>query len=254
LNGSASYDPDGSIVRYSWNKISGAGALTILYSNTSAPTVVGLQGGVYIFELTVTDDKGATATDQVQVTVNPSNNQRPVADAGTDTSIALPFSGAILNGKRSKDPDGYIAAYSWSQVSGPSQAYIAYAADSLTAVTQLQEGQYVFKLTVTDNEGSTDTATVTVTVVNTFRYSDYFRIYPNPVASSMQLEFINDKTGKVKVNIMDEGGRLVLTQELSKDQSLLSKQLDVSTLKQGLYFIQVEQSGGIKLTRPFVKL
>jgi hypothetical protein len=253
LNGSASYDPDGSIVRYSWNKISGTGAITILYSNTTRPTVIGLQPGVYIFELTVTDNKGAVATDQVQITVNGSNNKAPVADAGRDTTVALPYSGAILNGKASADPDGRIVSYVWSQMSGPTQAAIAYPLDSLSAVTGLQEGQYVFRLTVTDNEGFTDSASVMVTVTNTYRYTQYFRIYPNPVVSTMTLEYIDDKTGKVKVSILDEGGRLVLLQELTKDQSLLNKQLDVSALKPGMYFIQLEQAGSSKLVRPFVK-
>jgi hypothetical protein len=253
LNGSASYDPDGSIVRYSWNKIAGTGAITILYSNTTRPTVIGLQPGVYTFELTITDDKGATATDQVLVTVNGSNNKAPMADAGRDTTVALPYSGAILNGKASADPDGNIVSHVWSQLSGPTIGTIAYPLDSISAVTNLQEGKYVFMLTVTDNEGFTDTATVTVTVVNNFRYTQFFRIYPNPVSTTLHLEYIDDKTGKVKVTILDEGGRLVLLQEISKDQSLLSKQIDVSNLKQGMYFIQVEQSGGIKLIRPFVK-
>jgi len=253
LNGSASYDPDGSIVKYSWNKISGTGAITILYSNTTRPTVIGLQPGVYIFELTVTDNKGAVATDQVQVTVNGSNNKGPVADAGRDTTVALPYSGAILNGKASTDPDGRIVSYVWSQLSGPTQAVIAYPLDSLSAVTGLQEGQYVFRITVTDNEGFTDTASVMVTVTNTYRYTQYFRIYPNPVATTMTLEYIDDHTGKVKVSILDEGGRVVLLQELSKDQSLLNKQIDVSHLRPGMYFIQLEQAGSTKLVRPFVK-
>jgi len=64
LDGSKSYDPDGTIASYSWNKISGPGAITILYSNTAKPTVVGFKAGVYIFELTIFDNKGAVATDQ----------------------------------------------------------------------------------------------------------------------------------------------------------------------------------------------
>ncbi|MBS1565372.1 MAG: T9SS type A sorting domain-containing protein, partial [Bacteroidetes bacterium] len=254
LDGSASYDPDGSIVKYSWNKISGAGAITILYSNTTKPTVIGLlQAGTYIFELTVTDDKGATATDQVQITVNPSNNKSPVADAGRDTTVALPYSGAILNGKSSYDPDGRIVSYVWSQVSGPTLATIAYPLDSLSAVTGLQEGQYVFLLTVMDNEGFIATDSMKVTVVNAYRYTQYFRIYPNPVTTTLHLEYIDDHTGKVKVTILDESGKMVLQQEMSKDQSLLNRQIDVSVLKSGMYFIQIDQAGTGKLVRPFVK-
>jgi len=130
---------------------------------------------------------------------------------------------------------------------------IAYPDTAFTAVTNLQEGTYVFVLTVTDNLGATDTDTVTVTVVNAFRYSRYFKIYPNPVASGLHLEYIDDKTGKVKLNIVDAGGQLVLSEEVSKDQSLLNTEINVSQLKPGMYFIQVQQSDGSKLVRPFIK-
>ncbi len=253
LDGSASYDPDGTIASYSWNKVSGPGSVTILYPNTAKPSVVGLHAGSFVFELTVTDNSGATATARVRVTVYPST-QGPVAVAGSDTSIALPASGAILNGTRSWDSAGTITSYNWTQVSGPAPSGIANPATALSAVTNLQEGQYVFMLTVTDNYGATDTATVHVTVVNAFRYSQYFKIYPNPVVqTTLNLQFIDDKTGRVKLTIMDESGRLVLTQEVMKDQSLLSQQINVGNLGQGVYFLRIEQTDGTRLIKQFVK-
>ena len=254
LDGSASYDPDGTIASYSWNKISGPGSVTILYSSTAKPSVIGLHAGVFVFELTVTDNGGATATARVQVTVYASNSQGLTANAGTDTSIALPASGAILNGTRSRTSAGTITAYSWTQVSGPAYASIANPGLALSAVTGLQEGQYVFMLSVTDNTGATDTATVHVSVVNAFRYSQYFKIYPNPVIqTTLNLQFIDDKTGRVKLTIIDESGRQVLTQEVMKDQSLLSQQINVGNLGKGVYFLRIEQSDGTRLIRQFVK-
>ena len=93
LDGSASNDPDGTITKYSWVTISGPGSVTISNSNTATPTATGLTTGVYIFELTVTDNSGATANDQVTVIVNPKPilpNQAPVANAGTNQTITLP--------------------------------------------------------------------------------------------------------------------------------------------------------------------
>src|SRR6202035_6132328 len=71
LNGSASTDPDGTITTYSWVTVSGPGAVTINNSNTASPSVVGLQIGQYVFQLTVTDNGGAAANDQVIVNVLP---------------------------------------------------------------------------------------------------------------------------------------------------------------------------------------
>ena len=55
---------------------------------------------MYVFELSVTDDKGSIARDTVQITVNPAppaENKPPVADAGPDrTIVLLPTTGNAL--------------------------------------------------------------------------------------------------------------------------------------------------------------
>lgn len=68
LSGTAS-DPDGSIVSYSWAKISGPSAV-INAINSASTSVTNLIQGTYTFELTVTDNKGAVSKDAVNVTVN----------------------------------------------------------------------------------------------------------------------------------------------------------------------------------------
>ncbi|RTL59829.1 MAG: PKD domain-containing protein [Sphingobacteriales bacterium] len=69
LNGSASSDPDGSISAYQWTYVSGPTG-SIIVNETSATTAVNnLSAGTYIFQLKVTDNKGASATARVQVTV-----------------------------------------------------------------------------------------------------------------------------------------------------------------------------------------
>ncbi|HTB23971.1 MAG TPA: PKD domain-containing protein [Puia sp.] len=167
LNGSSSYDPDGTITTYNWVTVSGPGSITINNSNTATPSVVGLQPGVYTFQLTVTDNNGATASDQVFVTVLPQvvlPNQAPVANAGSNLTITLPDNTVSLNGTSSFDPDGTISTYAWSQISGPSAATITGANTSTPTVSQLIVGQYVYQLTVTDNNGATNSDQVTITV------------------------------------------------------------------------------------------
>ena len=253
LDGSASYDADGTIASYSWNKISGTGAITIVNSNTATPSVIGLVQGQYTFELTITDNNGATATDQVIVTVNPEPNKAPVANAGKDTSISLPAASVMLSGSNSADADGNITVYSWKQVSGPSAAVIAASGSAVTEVNTLQEGDYVFELQVTDNAGASATARVKVSVVNNFRYSQFFKLYPNPATNSINFQYIDDKTGKLKISAYDVNGRLVIDEEFSKDQSLITKQINISSLKPGMYYLEIKQSDGKKLIRPFVK-
>ena len=169
LNGGASKDPDGTIVKSVWTKVTGPASYSIADPNSLATTLSGLVAGTYVFRLTVTDDKGASADDDVNVIVNNNNvpaNQPPVANAGTDVSIVLPTNSVTLNGTGSKDSDGYIAKYAWSKVSGPAQFMISSPSSSITIINNLIAGTYVFRLTVTDNSGATANDDITVVVNN----------------------------------------------------------------------------------------
>lgn len=68
LYGSAS-DPDGSIVKWDWRKISGPPAW-MTNPKTKTLTASQLQEGTYTFRLTVADNKGVTRYDDTKVVVN----------------------------------------------------------------------------------------------------------------------------------------------------------------------------------------
>ncbi|HVY35731.1 MAG TPA: Ig-like domain-containing protein, partial [Candidatus Paceibacterota bacterium] len=65
----AGTDTDGSITSYVWTKVQG-GTATITSPTSASTTVTGLSQGSYDFRLTVSDNSGATAYDDVIVTVN----------------------------------------------------------------------------------------------------------------------------------------------------------------------------------------
>jgi len=68
LSGSGT-DADGTIVSYSWSKVSGPSSFNIINSNIAVTKVKNLVEGVYEFELKVTDDHGLSEKDKVVVTV-----------------------------------------------------------------------------------------------------------------------------------------------------------------------------------------
>ena len=71
LDAGSSSDPDGKISKYLWSKVSGPKAdLWVLSASTGKTYAAHLVKGVYVFRVTVTDNKGATAYDDMKVTVN----------------------------------------------------------------------------------------------------------------------------------------------------------------------------------------
>jgi hypothetical protein len=98
----------------------------------------------------------------------PAENQVPVADAGNDSTYN-PRVTATLDGSASNDADGNIVAYQWVQVSGRSvtlnNANQAIATFTTPGVKRNRTRTLVFELTVTDDDGASNTDTVVIAVV-----------------------------------------------------------------------------------------
>ena len=162
VSGSGS-DADGTVVSYQWTKISGPSSYNIVNATSAVTAINGLVQGVYLFELTVTDNNGATGTDIMQVTVNAAANIPPVANAGSDSTITLPTNSLTVSGSGS-DADGTVVSYVWTKISGPGSYSIVNPALANTNITGLTQGVYQFQLKVTDNSGATGTDVIKVTV------------------------------------------------------------------------------------------
>ncbi|MDT7830227.1 malectin domain-containing carbohydrate-binding protein [Pricia sp. S334] len=88
----------------------------------------------------------------------------PIADAGADQVVTLPENTAVLPGSGT-DPDGGQVTYAWTQQSGPADATLNGADTAELSVGDLVVGEYVFRLTVTDDEDETVFDEVGVSVV-----------------------------------------------------------------------------------------
>lgn len=253
LDGSASYDPDGVISAYSWNRISGPAGITIVNATTSKADVVGMQAGEYVFELTVTDNSGATASARVKITVIIQQNIPPVAKAGKDTTIAFPANTAWLNGGHSGDADGAIVSFQWRLISGPIGSNIQAPGATATLVNNLKVGEYVFELTVTDNRGASDKDSVTVSVVNNFRFEESLTIYPNPVKTKAQIRCISDSTGELTLRIINANGAFVREIKMFKGQSSFEGTIMLSNLKPGIYYLEAIIGNKKRMIEKFIK-
>ncbi|MBL7740632.1 MAG: hypothetical protein JNK14_15550 [Chitinophagaceae bacterium] len=207
-------DNDGSISSYAWTKVSGPAGETIAGPSSANTTVTGLVAGIYIFKLTVTDNKGATGSDDTRVTVNPApGNIPPIANAGSDQTISLPASQVILSGSGT-DNDGTISSYAWVKVSGPAGETIAAPSSANTTVTGLVAGIYVFKLTVTDNMGAIGSDEIQVTV-NTPASSGNLDLFVSS-QNTNSVKRYNGVTGAYMGNFVLPGsGGLIAPQEVA---------------------------------------
>jgi len=147
--------PDSTYLRFEYNATTSSKTINLGASYIDA------RGTSYNGTITL-----APFTSAVLIKTGPAtNNQAPTASAGNNQTITLPSTTVTLSGS-GQDPDGTIASYKWTKVSGPTSATITSPTSSSTTVTALTAGVYQFQLQVTDNLGATDTASTQVTVLN----------------------------------------------------------------------------------------
>ena len=158
FDGSGSTDSDGIISTYAWDFGDGSAG-----SNQQNPMHTYTTAGSYTATLTVTDDEAATATATVAITVTDPNNNNvapTAAAAGTPTSGNAPLD-VDFDGSGSTDSDGTISTYAWDFGDGSAGSNLQNPMHTYNAV-----GNYTATLTVTDDEGATDTDTIAITVTN----------------------------------------------------------------------------------------
>ena len=160
LNGSNSFDPENKLASYSWKQTSGP---EVELKNSHTPKAVftapdvDVNGASLTFQLTVTDVHGDSSTDECIVNIT-WNNAPPDAEAGNDQTVQ-PGAQVSLDGTQSSDSDDDIAAYSWTQVHGPSVALNGSdtATPELTAPSDISDGaSLAYQLLVTDQNGLRD--------------------------------------------------------------------------------------------------
>ncbi|MBM3291469.1 PKD domain-containing protein [Candidatus Bathyarchaeota archaeon] len=151
FDGSNSTDIDGSIIKYSWDFGDGSQNSTQKMTNH-----VYQVPGNFTVTLVVTDNRGGSATDQINVTITPANKM-PIANAGPDqTSFA--GSTVTLDGSMSSDPDGSIVKYNWNLGDA------SILSGKIINYTYANPGNYTVLLTVIDDRGASSEDTVLITV------------------------------------------------------------------------------------------
>ncbi|WP_128477497.1 PKD domain-containing protein [Halorussus pelagicus] len=140
-----STDPDGSIESYRWD-ISGQDTE---YGDSASHAFQ--QSGYYEFELTVTDDEGATDTASRSVRVEDANDA-PSAEITCRPTDAKVGETVECSAAGSDDPDGALEEFDWRFGDGET-GYGEYESHAFD-----EPGTYSVELEVADGAGATDTA------------------------------------------------------------------------------------------------
>ena len=131
---------------------------------SATPTFTPDQVSTLVFELTVTDGDGDSATDSVVITAKSDDNMPPLADAGSDQTATVRAT-VTLDGSLSSDPDAEdVLTYEWTQTSGTTVTLSDSTAAQPTFTAPDAPATLVFKLTVRDGRGGIATDSTVVTV------------------------------------------------------------------------------------------
>ncbi len=161
-------DSNGQITGYQWQQVSGMDVLlngdTTDSVSFTAPFVDADE--VLVFRVTVTDDDGDVASDEVQVTIT-NVNEAPTVDTSVDQPSDEVVEGDLISLiADAVDSDGEIRGYGWKQLGGISVTLenIDQPTARFTAPKVSSAQKLLFEVTVTDDQGETSSATVVVLV------------------------------------------------------------------------------------------
>ena len=245
LDGTNSYDSNGTIVSYYWSQSpngtqvelsSESGSIvtfTVPTESDENPNMIGGDGDVIcIILLTVTDNDGLTDMSQITITGVEGGPPVSVINDGSLNVTAQIGTEFTLDGSNSYDSDGTITEYIWSQSQNGDQVVFSSTDETIVTFTVPEESPNdisdssvtcIIYLTVTDNDGNSDMSQIIVTgllddggqqlelsdVRNT---PDKFKLnqnYPNPFNPVTTLEYELPKKGLVNITIYDMLGNVI---------------------------------------------
>ncbi|PKN57087.1 MAG: hypothetical protein CVU56_12675, partial [Deltaproteobacteria bacterium HGW-Deltaproteobacteria-14] len=195
LDGSAAYDPDGTIASAYWTMSDDT-----VTAGQSVTHIFATAGNTQWAYLTIIDDDGAEDHALVRVNVD----IRPIADAGPAVfQDEGPGEEVFFDGTLSTDPDGTVVAWAWDFGDGTPISNLPSPRHNY-----LSAGLYTVTLTVTDNEGLTHSDTTLATVYGTndtvgplIQHTEIANGQPINVAVTVQAD-VRDPSGVASVTLL----------------------------------------------------
>ena len=245
LNGTNSYDPNGTIVSYDWSQSPNGTQVEFSSENDSIVTFtvptesdenLNMPGGdgdvICIIWLTVTDNDGLTDMSQIMIKGVEGEPPLSVINDGSPNVTLQIGTEFTLDGSNSYDSDGTINEYSWSQSQNGDQVVFSSTDETVVTFIVPEESPNdisdssvtcIIYLTVTDNDGNTDMSQIIVTgllnddgqqldLSDTSNTPDKFKLnqnYPNPFNPVTTLGYDLPENRLVNITIYDMLGNVI---------------------------------------------
>jgi hypothetical protein len=255
LNGTSSYDPDGSITSYQWTKVSGPALYTISNPNVASPDLSFLMLGDYAFELRSTDNNGASTTDTV--IVRSSASILPVQwlyfnarNNGKENKLVWATEAEAYNRRfevqRSVDGVNFetIGSVEGAGISITTQNYSF--TDNFTGT-----GKTFYRLRQVSTDGKATYSTVAV--INPAMNPKAVDHFPNPAKNILNVVIENKERGLVTLRVLSLDGKLRMHKQASKQDDIFNTTLLLQKLNSGVYILEVQMGNELKEVRKFVK-
>lgn len=148
LDGSGSYDPDGSALTWRWEHVSGPSEPVFLTPTAATTGFEAATPGVYVAALVVEDGTSASTPETVTLVVIPTTGSLPQANPGSDVVTEIGGVGT-LDGAASTGTD---LAYRWKRGGGPT-VLLNDSSSAAPFFDALRPGTSFFDLEVSDPAG-----------------------------------------------------------------------------------------------------
>ncbi|HEY4147757.1 MAG TPA: T9SS type A sorting domain-containing protein [Chitinophagaceae bacterium] len=247
-------DWDGALSSYSWQQILGPQTLSVTTGGNGTSITNVNTPGIYKIVFTVTDNQGGTGTDTA--TILKLGSALPVTwlyFKGISVSGQAQLSWAIAQESNNDHFDVQRSASGTGFTTIGSVSATNIANGSVYGFTDAAppHGSSYYRLQQVDKDGKATFSHV-ITVNNTGNgYA--IETYPNPAKDNLSVVLNGNLYGNLQVMVTDMQGRIVRQEQWAKNQSALTKNIDLIGLQSGLYQLILVSPDGKKETTGFVK-
>ncbi|MGM0581495.1 MAG: PKD domain-containing protein [Bacteroidota bacterium] len=243
-------DLDGEIVSYQWMQISGGNDYSISGINTSEIDISEATEGIYIFEITVEDNGGLIASDEVRLTVNAASNSVIINEDSINQPIFEAAQLSLVSDSISIDnvPDNVNIRWFYEdalQEQYNEQSKIPFY-NSGAYVVVFESGDYsvtseLYEFVITTNELKIDHQSV--------------RVYPNPVSDhylNIQSSVFN--SDEISLQLVDLNAQVVHLEKVSNNQLKSGYRMEFSNhLNPGIYQLKILDGSSLGVFKIMVK-